>query len=266
MKRHVLRHLKNNHSGMTKEMRETQMKNIDTVVQEERQRDSYGYNCPEEGCYISCKTRKNILRHGANQHGIDFSAKLIEKQQRQQCPPLLQQRAHIRDVMKYGKMTYYDMQRILKNCAKGADPLNSSTCCIWKAWCVSKSDKGNQHGMFSFRGKTVRVHCLLYHNFVGPLPSDFGRQSGKNVPAICHTCDSNGRCLNISHLYLGTISSNTRDKLIHGNGPRQKLTVENVKRIKSMGTTKTKREIAERFNITSSEVVKILKGKVWGWV
>ena len=261
MKRHVLRHLKNNHE---KQNHHELMKRISKVSVDVRQKYT-AFNCIVPNCYISCQSRNNLLRHLRHKHDIhnvdilQLKKGIIRKQ-----PPIPQQRCDIKDIGKYGKMTYADYERVLKY--TNTSPLNNTSCSIWNAWCVSKTDKGNQHGMFSFRGKTVRVHCLMYHNFVGPLPNDFGRPSGKDIPAICHTCDSNGRCVNINHIYLGTISTNTRDKLIHGNGPQQKLSVDDVKEIKNLANVKANAEIAKQYNITTSELTKILKGKILKWV
>ncbi|MGY8989947.1 MAG: hypothetical protein ACKVJA_06790, partial [Flavobacteriales bacterium] len=177
--------------------------------------------------------------------------------------PIPHQLDHIPDNNKYKKIlfTEYRDHILIRT---DTDPLKAGQCSIWEGSCVSEHMKGNQHGIFSFRGKTVRAHVLMYHNFVASLPNDFGRRRGKDIPAVCHTCDSNGRCINIHHLYMGTISTNTRDKYRHGNGPQQKLSIEDVKNIKS--SFEDLETISKKYNMTKGTINKILKGKNWGWV
>jgi hypothetical protein len=84
---------------------------------------------------------------------------------------------------------------------------------------------------------------------------------------VCHQCD-NRRCVNPSHLFLGTHSDNMRDAIAKGRVSRVQRrdglapdTVRSIRRLFDLGTPK--KAIARRFGIYPSTVRDILNGKTY---
>jgi len=88
---------------------------------------------------------------------------------------------------------------------------------------------------------------------------------------ICHTCD-NPSCLNIDHLFLGTVKDNTKDAFDKGRriGRRgkksnfAKLTIEEVIKIKIMLKEKIpQRTIGEIFGVSRGAICDISRNRNW---
>jgi len=82
----------------------------------------------------------------------------------------------------------------------------SSGC--WE-WIGGRDAAG--YGALNVQGAILRVHVLSYWLHHGAIPT------GK---IICHHCD-NPPCVNPSHIYAGTVSSNTRDMIARGRAAPQ---------------------------------------------
>ena len=126
----------------------------------------------------------------------------------------------------------------------------------------------NQHGYGQLRvnGRMMYAHRLAYQLGVGRIPDGLH---------VLHQCD-NPRCINPSHLSVGTRSQNMREcskrgrsripkpvKLGEQNGAA-KLAVADVRSIRQLlADGWTQRAIAERFGVCQQNIANIKSGKVW---
>lgn len=84
------------------------------------------------------------------------------------------------------KLTRNEWKRILTKIS--IDPTNG--CWIWLA------AKNRGYGAFNFRGKTTKMHRLLYEVFVGPLPKYNG------IDVLDHVVCNNPSCCNPNHVNI----------------------------------------------------------------
>ena len=72
------------------------------------------------------------------------------------------------------------------------------SCWIWQGSCMD-----NGYGKLGIDRKTAPAlaHRVSYELYTGPIPDNM---------QVCHTCD-NPRCVNPSHLYIGSRSNNMND-------------------------------------------------------
>ena len=171
---------------------------------------------------------------------------------------------------KYGQMN----ERQLKNfMAKiDGDPFHPTECALWTGRTRYKiQKKGKQHGVFDYhfkcgeKSKCVGACALMYHNFVGPLPSIYG-QTKKGSPMICHRCDTDGRCVNINHLYIGTAKDNAIDMARDGNQHMQKLSQQQVREIRALAGTMPQWKIAEKYGVVQQTISKVIRREFAAWL
>jgi len=135
-----------------------------------------------------------------------------------------------------------------------------SGCWLWQASCfrdgygqISRSDGGKR--------MNLRTHRVAWELSRGEIPDDI---------CVLHSCDVRS-CCNPSHLFLGTVADNMKDKC---NKERQargaaqglsRLDADKVRKIRRMGKVGelSLRAIAREFGVNSGTVHYILNRKSW---
>ncbi len=128
---------------------------------------------------------------------------------------------------------------------------SDNQCWEWKGVIASG------YGQFKVNGVRFGAHRYAYELTIGAIPSDL---------QVCHKCD-NRRCVNPSHLFIGTAKDNSDDRdakgrtLIGERHPMARLSENQIRDIrKAAGTIAA---IARRFGVSETHTSYILKRKVW---
>ena len=128
---------------------------------------------------------------------------------------------------------------------------SDSGCWLWKA-----STNGGRYGKFQLKsGHTVAAHRFSYMSYVGPI---------KDGLYVCHKCD-NPRCVNPSHLFLGTPKENQQDMRKKGRGlagnshPRTKLSDADARRVFDAPKHVSHSELAMKYNVSKTTISRIRK-------
>ena len=127
--------------------------------------------------------------------------------------------------------------------------------------------KGKKHenigyGCFTYGGKLHRAHRIAWVLHFGSIPKEY------SYHGICvlHHCD-NPKCVNPSHLFLGTFKDNTMDMHEKGRAawPNVKLTAEQIGEIrkKYAAGDVSYRELGIEYEIDLSQIGNIVTGKCW---
>jgi predicted XRE-type DNA-binding protein len=146
-----------------------------------------------------------------------------------------------------------DIQRFW---SKVAFTANEKRCWQWNGW-LNK----NSYGGIFIDGKNRIASRIAWELTYGQIPNDLN---------VLHTCD-NPSCCNPSHLFLGTILDNNRDKVNKGRQDRgekhgrHKLTNSQVVEIRQLYSNGNigQREIADKMNISVATVSRIVNRKLW---
>jgi hypothetical protein len=105
------------------------------------------------------------------------------------------------------------------------------------------------YGVYDISGKFgIKVHRLSWII-----------ENKKNIPfglTLCHKCD-NRKCLNISHLFLGTAQDNAKDREEKGRGGNKMKHLNKIVELANSGLSH--KEIADRLDITSQWVKRNLE-------
>lgn len=130
-------------------------------------------------------------------------------------------------------------------------------CWLW-------AGKDGDYPSVRWRGKRMRAHRVAYELATGsPAPP---RRNGPGTPVVMHACD-NTRCVNPSHLTLGTQSENKAQSFSRGRSRavlRLKLTAEQVQEIRSAWADgKSQNELAMAYGVTQANISHIVRGKTW---
>lgn len=122
--------------------------------------------------------------------------------------------------------------------------------------CGHKSVTLRQYG----KSKTRLVHQLVLEAFVGPCPP--GHE--------CRHLNGNPADNNLENLEWGTPQENSVDRIVHGNSLRgerhsnHKLSEVEVLKIKA--STDGTSALARRYNVSTSTICDIRKGRTWVWL
>lgn len=117
-------------------------------------------------------------------------------------------------------------------------------CWLWTGGCFADG-----YGAISVDGKPERAPRVSYELANGPIPRGMH---------IRHTCD-NPKCVNPSHLLIGTPAENVADKVSRGRQSRTiKITDQQVQEIRE--STDTIISLAKRYKV-SVGLVTLIRGK-----
>lgn len=139
-----------------------------------------------------------------------------------------------------------------------------------ECWEWTGSRGGVGYGNIRCRdGMPRSAHRISYEVFHGPIPPGM---------FVCHHCD-NRRCVNPSHLFLGTPKDNVADMLSKGRGRfpgpkrqargvrhgRHKLSpaqVEEIRKRYAAGGV-TQEALGREYGVSGAHVCGIVKGRFW---
>lgn len=131
--------------------------------------------------------------------------------------------------------------------------------CVVYTW-GSKTRSG--HRKMRYHGRSRGVHCIAWTLVHGEIPP--GR-------FVLHRCDV-PNCINVDHLFLGTIADNNADRDRKGRhiplpGSRNgtaKLSEHQIIEIRELAKQGvTQRAIAAKYGVTQRVIWLILRGKGW---
>lgn len=146
-------------------------------------------------------------------------------------------------------------QRFWSKVRRGAE----DECWEWLGW---KSRDG--YGMFDFNDKKLKAHRVSWELTHNKIPDGI---------VVRHKC--RGKCVNPSHLELGTVADNHADTIRDGTNPRGErnpastLTNEQVRQIKlrlqdykhGLG-----RQLAKEFGVHEVVISQIKRGRTWSFI
>jgi len=140
--------------------------------------------------------------------------------------------------------------------------VNKTNYC-WE-WAASLDSGG--YGNFSIKHIVYKAHRVSYEFFINKIP--------KNAKVL-HKCD-NRKCINPSHLFLGTQIDNIRDMVSKGRQhkpkgslhPKSKITEADVLEIRRLFNLKLKsrKELQTIYKLSKSNISKILLKQLWSHI
>jgi hypothetical protein len=138
----------------------------------------------------------------------------------------------------------------------------------FKALCASPDERG----CVNWLGRTDRKGRAMYKNAKGGVAAARYLYTQVKGPIpyclfVLHTCDNN-RCVNIDHLYLGTLIENNHDMFKRGRhafAGTKGLTQEEVNYIQSITcwTYGLVSDLAFKFGVTPGTISHVRHGITW---
>jgi hypothetical protein len=116
------------------------------------------------------------------------------------------------------------------------------------------------YGRFWLERRSTHAHRAAWVLFKGPIPNEMH---------VLHECD-NRKCVNPSHLFLGTNADNHADKAAKGRAARgsangaSKLTADQVSNIKRARGSNV--AVARLFGVHHSTIARIRTGAGWSHI
>jgi len=182
-----------------------------------------------------------------------------------------------------GNSTYCSMHR--KRFAKYGDPsvvhtktlplaerfaLKYEVCESTGCWNWTGGLNKSGYGTMSPTEFGTLAHRISYGLHIGAIPDG----SAPHGVCVCHKCD-NRRCVNPSHLFLGSNADNVADRdqkgrfnpmigAKNGNSKLDDKIVTQIKELLRSGITQV--AIADKYGISQATVSDIKKGKIWSHV
>jgi len=92
---------------------------------------------------------------------------------------------------------------------------------------------------------------VAYAEAFGPIQAD---------KLVCHRCD-NPKCVEPSHLFLGTNGDNVADRVAKGRCVFAKLTQEQVLAIRE--DPRSRKEVADDYGVSLTTIRRICTGRSW---
>lgn len=145
-------------------------------------------------------------------------------------------------------------------CARRAEPKRDAVDRFWSkaaigeagaCWPWTASGQASGYGSFYFAGRLDRAHRVAWLLTNGSIPND---------RFVLHRCD-NPKCVNPSHLFLGSARDNSLDMVAKGRHGEQKLTAMQAAAIRI--DTRTGALIGAEYGISKSMVNQIKRGAAW---
>ena len=150
--------------------------------------------------------------------------------------------------------------KTLKKFMDKVDRNGPNGCWIWTA-----STKFDGYGQFGIDGTVKRSHRVMWEHTNGPIPDDL---------CVLHNCPGgdNPACVNPDHLFLGDRADNAEDKVKKGRhltrekSGTAKLDTNDVNLIRDLYSSESlnQADIADVFNISQSQVSRIIRKQNWG--
>lgn len=171
--------------------------------------------------------------------------------------------------MHYGRWwAHGSPHTILRKLSKAGEPQlfidqlpSTGTGCIF--WPYASNGEG--YGQINVKGRKLLAHRIVCERTNGAPPS--------TNHFACHTC-GNGHlgCVSPWHLEWKTPKQNSADMEAHGTRARgedvknSKLTVSDIRSIRSMGSELSQSKIALRFGVSQTAIGKVLRRETWAHV
>lgn len=170
------------------------------------------------------------------------------------------------------------MEKFWSRVARGAE----NECWLWQAGV----HKASGYGHFKHQGQCYKAHRVAYALTFGGMEWTTGRRGSRGL-LVLHKCD-NRRCVNPSHLFLGSQMDNMRDcswkgRIGHaGTHGLVKLTSADVAAIKLMqaegrigqsgrgwnrdvrsGKTMSLATVGAQFGVSGKTIEQVLRRRSW---